>query len=340
VDNNSEYGRLYSEIVNGFSNQLLNGNNIYFKHPTIAEHFSYHSNYDLIILEGKRKGLLTEKEKIEEAIEGGWWSNDNESTIKFFKKTISNLIKTREKLLYPSQKDSITSQIKKNEAILLTYLKQRRDFVGYTLEEYVNNKFSEQLLIYFTYTDTNFKNKLFKTSEEYYNSSDYDLDKIKNLYYSYIDMFSQNKLKKIAACGFFQNLIYVSEDTNGLWGEAASKCTKFQIDLLIYGKIYKNIIKNMAENNKPIPQDIISDPDKLVEWVDNYQNDPTNKNNTKNHKSQGKNSVSSYVGATNEDLNKMGVKVEKLRGKSLLQLAEEKGGVIEKSDYLKARENS
>ena len=46
------------------------------------------------------------------------------------------------------------------------------------------------------------------------------------------------------------------------------------------------------------------------------------------------------VGATKEDLDKLGVKVEKLKGKSLLQLAQEKGGTLEKSDYFAARENS
>ena len=50
--------------------------------------------------------------------------------------------------------------------------------------------------------------------------------------------------------------------------------------------------------------------------------------------------VSSTVGATQDDLNKLGVKVEKLKGKSLLELANEKGGTLEKSDYFAARESS
>jgi hypothetical protein len=44
--------------------------------------------------------------------------------------------------------------------------------------------------------------------------------------------------------------------------------------------------------------------------------------------------------STKEDLNKLGIKVEKLQGKGLLQLAQEKGGTLEKSDYFAARENS
>lgn len=341
MDKSSEYGRIYSEISNGFTRLILNKDkDIYFKHPTIAQHYSHHSNYEIIIAEGKRKGLLTEEEKINEAINGGWWSKDNESSIKFFRKTISNLLKTREKLLYPSQKDLITAQIKKNEAVLLSYIKQRRELIGYTLEEYAGNKFSEELLISFAYKDEFFQNKFFESLDDYYDSTDEDIEKIKTLYFNYIEMFSQDKLKRVSVCGFFQNLVYLNEDAHGLWGLPASKCTKFQIDLLILGKIYKNVIKNMAEMNKPIPPEILGDPDKFVEWVDNQQNENDTKNISRVNKSQGKNSVSSYVGATNQDLNKMGVKVEKMRGKSLLELAEEKGGTLEKSDYFKARENN
>jgi len=49
--------------------------------------------------------------------------------------------------------------------------------------------------------------------------------------------------------------------------------------------------------------------------------------------------VSSFVGATKEDLKEMGVRVEKVKGgKSLLQLARENGGVMQKHEYLNARE--
>jgi hypothetical protein len=340
VDKNAEYGRIYSEICRGFSKENIEKSFIYFKHPTVAEHFSNYSYYDVFIDEGRKKGLQLEKEKIEEAIKGGWWTSEKESKINFLQKTVQNLFKTRDKLLYASQKVEIEKQIRQNESILITYNKERRDIVGYTLEEYANNKLTEELLIFFTYKNDKFAERLFSTREEYYNLSDGHVDKIKNAFDSYSQVFNHNKIKKIAACGFFQNLVYLNEDAYGFWGKPTTECTKYQIDLLLYGKMYKNIVKNHAENGKAVPDEVLNNPDKFVEWVDNQSKDSGLKSRNKKNK-EGSNLVSSAVGATQEDLDKLGVRVEKLKGnKSLLELAEEKGGTLEKSDYFKARENN
>jgi hypothetical protein len=340
VDKNSEYGKIYSEICKGFSTELVEKSLIYFKHPTIAEHFSNYSHYDIFIREGRKKGLQLEEEKIKEAIQGGWWSAETESKINFLKKTVFNLFKTRDKLLYPSQKAEIEKQIRQNESILITYNKERRDIVGYTLEDYANNKLTEELLIFFTYKNSDFTERLFVDRGEYYNLSDGYIENIKNAFDTYSQIFNPNNIKKIAACGFFQNLVYLNEDAYSFWGKPTTACTKYQIDVLLYGKMYKNIVKNYSENSKPVPEDVSNDPDKFVEWVDNQSKDPGIKPRSKKSKSDGSNMVSSAVGATKEDLDKLGVKVEKLKGKSLLELAEEKGGTLEKSDYFKARENN
>lgn len=338
MDKNSEYGRIYSEICRGFSVEFIDNFNIYFKHPTIAEHFSTYSNYDVFLSDGRKKGLLLEKEKIEEAINNGWWSSDNESKINFLRKTVQNLFKTRDKLLYQSQKQEIDKQIKQNEAILVTYTKERREIVGYTLEDYASSKLTEELLIYFTYKNPEFTERLFLNRGEYYDLTDDGVEKIKNAFESYSQIFNHENIKKIAACGFFQNLVYLNEDAYSFWGKPTVECTKYQVDVLLYGKMYKNMIRSYAENGKPVPDEILSDPEKFVNWTDNQSNTPQSK--SKKLKGDGNNLVSSHVGATKEDLDKLGVKVEKLRGKSLLELAEEKGGTLEKSDYFKARENN
>ena len=340
MDKNSEYGRIYSEICRGFSTELIEKSTVYFKHPTIAEHFSTYSNYDLFINDGRKKGLQTEKEKIEEAINGGWWTSEKESKINLLKKTVQNLFKTRDKLLYPSQKQEIEKQIKQNEAILVTYTKERREIVGYTLEDYANSKLTEELLIFFTYKNQDFTERLFTSRDEYYDLTEGHVEKIKNSFETYSQVFNHNNIRKVAACGFFQNLVYLNEDAHSFWGSPATQCTKYQIDVLLYGKMYKNMIRGYAENNKPVPDEVLSDPDKFIEWVDNQSNDKGVGSRTKKSKSGSSNMVSSTVGATKEDLNKLGVKIEKLKGKSLLEMAEESGGVLEKSEYFKARENS
>jgi hypothetical protein len=340
VDANSEYGRIYNEVCKGFSiKQTSTHNKIYFKHPTISEHFSIYGTNQVFLDEGKKKGLQSEKEKIEEAINGGWWSEEKEFNINFLKKTIRNLIKTKEKLLYPSQKNQIDKQIKQNEAIFITYSKERKEIVGYTLEDYANSKLTEELLISFTYKNDNFLERLFLSREDYYNLTEEEVGGIKTAFDQYTQIFNYNNLRKTAICGFFQNLVYLNDDAFSFWGAPVVKCSKYQIDVLLYGKMYKNMIKNHAENGKPIPDDILSDPNKFIDWIDN-QSSNTNFQSKNNKKSNSSNFISNPVGATKEDLDKLGVKVEKLKGKSLLQLAEEKGGVLEKNDYLSARENN
>jgi hypothetical protein len=341
VDKNSEYGRIYSEICNGFSTDIIENSTVYFKHPTIAEHFSTYSSYDIFIKEGRKKGLQTDKEKIEEAINGKWWASEKEFRIIFLKKTIQNLFKTRDKLLYPSQKIEIEKQIKQNEAILITYTKERREIVGYTLEDYANSKLTEELLIFFTFKNKDFTERLFSSRDEYYSLTDGHVEKIKNSFETYSQVFNNDNIRKIAACGFFRNLVYLNEDAYGFWGKPTTECSKYQIDVLLYGKMYKNMVRNYAENGKPVPEEILSDSDKFVEWIDNQSREPGVKSHNKKSRAGSSNMVSSTVGATKEDLNKLGVRIEKLKGnKSLLELAEEKGGTLEKSDYFKARENS
>lgn len=337
MDKNSEYGRIYSEICRGYSVGDSENGPIYFKHPTVAEHFSTYANYDTFLSDGRKRGLLSEKEQINEAIRGGWWNSEVESKIDLLQKTVHNLYKTRDKLLYKSQKEDIEKQIKRNEAILLTYTKERREIVGYTLEGYAQQKLTEELLIYFIYKNSDFSERLFPTREEYYNLTDGSVETIKNAFDRYSEIFKMENLKLVAAAGFFQNLVYLNDDAYSFWGEAPVKCSKFKIDVLLYGKMYKNVIRNHAENGKPIADEIIGDPEKFVGWISN-QSGGTNSGSSGKAKSDGKNAVSSYVGATKQDLDHLGVKVEKIGGKSLLELAREKGGKLEKSDYLKARE--
>lgn len=340
MDKNSFYGKIYSEICNGFSIGRISSNKLfYFKHPSLAEHFSLYNNYELNKKIAEKKGVLCEEDKIKEAIDNDWWSYENESKINLLKKTIKNLYITQEKLLYPSQKEGLDKQIRQNKNILISFEKDRKELIGYTAEEYAENKFLDDLLISLVYKDKNLCEPLFKNEDEFYSLSDKECAKIKNIFNQYTNSFSQNVLKKIAASGFFQNLVYLNSEPYSFWGKAVYQCSKYQIDLLVYGKMYRNTIDAYHKNDKPIPQEAMEDPDKFVDWIENQQNQKETGKKRKSSDSKS-NMVSSYVGATNKDLQSMGVKVEKLRGKSLLELAEEKGGTLEKSDYLNAREKA
>lgn len=335
----SVYGRLYSEIAQGYSIDFFNKKNIYFKHSSINEHFNIYNNYDIFIEKARQRGILTEEEKIDEAIKNKWWDGNRESQYQMLKKTIENLFKTRDKLLYLSQKQELDLQIAKTEAIYLTYLKQRKEIIGYTIEQYANDKFFDELIFNLSYKDEILEKRFFEDIDEYYDLIEEDTDELRKKFTKKSNNFTTDNIKLIAASGFFQNLVYVTTEPLDFWGKPIAKCSKYQIDLLVYGKMFRKFIEGYSQSGKSVPEYILSDPEKLVQWIDNQSSSKTS-TKIKSKKSNSDNAVSSFVGATQEDLNNLGVNVEKIGGKSLLQLAREKGGTLEKSDYLHVRENS
>jgi hypothetical protein len=339
VDNASEYGRIYGEIVRSYSEKVINGKTYYFKHPSQAEHFDIYSRYESICEDAKLRGLETEEDKVKDAIKGKWWSADKESQISILRKTITNLNKTRDKLLFVSQKQGIEQQIIRNERLLITYLKERRDVIGYTVEQYANDKFYDETIIKLTYKNKDLTERVFVDDNEYYYLTEDIVEQIRKGFNGHIATLNTENIKLVAANTFFQNLIYISDtNPNDFWGKPAVHCTKYQIDLLIYGKMIKNLIKNAAENGNAVNDDTVNDAKKLVAWVDS-QNGVGSSARSTTSAPTGKTAVSSYVGATKEDLKQLGVKIEKIGGKSLLEMARENGGTLEKSQYLNAREN-
>jgi hypothetical protein len=339
VDKNFEYGRIYNEIAKGFSEEKINKKTFYFKHPNFSEYFGIYNNYDVILKDVQRQGLPTEEDKIKEAIEEGWWSKEKEMEMQGLKKTVENLIKTKSKLVLPSQREGIDKQIRRTQGILMTFAKERNEIVSFTAEDYTSKRFLDETVIALTFKNRELTEYAF-TQEDYYNLSDGFSDKIKGAFNKYSNVFGALSLKHVAASGFFQNLVYLNEDAYSFWGKPTVLCTKYQIDLLVYGKMYKNLIRNYAENGKPVPDDVVSDAEKFVLWVENQTPDKKGSPIKSRKKTGGNNMVSSTVGATPEDLKKMGTQIDKLKGgKTLLQMAQEAGGTLEKEQYLKAREN-
>jgi hypothetical protein len=338
VDNKSSlnYEELFHEILSGYTSYKIDNFYIYFKHPSISENFNINTKYKGLLEEAKQKGLPTEEEKIQEAIKGGWWTSKKESEIKILRKSRSNLEKTKLSMQLPTEKIAINKQIKKVDSILITLIKERNEITNYTAEDYANNRFVDELIIFYSYKDSSLTNKFFVNFNEYYDIDENFFEKIKKTFNIFQNKINDIHIKLLAATGFFQNLVYLTDNPETFWGKKLLDCTKHQTDLLIYGKLYRNTIKSYAENGSPVPDNVLEDPEKFLSWLEDQ-----NRMNQKaaNKKSKSKNAVSSFVGATPEDLEKMGVKVEKFKGKTLLDLARERGGTLEKHDYLKVRES-
>ena len=338
VDSKSSlnYEELFHEILSGYTLYKIDNSEVYFKHPNLNESFYINSKYKHLLEEGRQKGLPTEEEKIKEAVDGGWWSTKKETEIKILQRSRANLKKTKSSVKLPAEKTAISKQIKRVDSILITLIKERNEILNYTAEDYANNRFVDELIMFYTYKDSPLKEKFFYTFSEYYDINEDFFEKIKKTFHVFQNKIDEHKIKLLAASGFFQNLVFLTDNVKIFWGKNLLECTKYQTDVLLYGKLYRNTIKSYAESGSPVPENVLEDPEKFLAWLEE-QNQSHKKAMSKKFKS--KNAVSSFVGATPEDLEKMGVKVEKFKGKTLLDLAKEKGGTLEKHDYLKVRES-
>lgn len=338
-----EYNRVYAEIARAYSETVIDGTRYYFKHPTQVENFDIYDRYNVICEFAKTKGLYTEDQKVETAIAGGWWTREKENQISSIKNIVKNLRITKEKLLFPSQKKDIDRQIERNQMILLSYERERREAVGYTVEQYAGERFQDEIIIKLTYKNKELTERVFGNEDEYYYLSDDIVGDVRKGFETHTSVLSQQNVKLIAANGFFQNLLFIADtDPISFWGRPAINCSKYQIDLLIYGKMIKNLIKYRGEAGDPISEEVMNDPEKMVAVIDagSESSSPSSSANSRNDSAstgEGTNKVTSFVGATSEDLKQMGVKVEKIGGKSLLELAKENGGKLDKADYLSAR---
>ena len=335
----TQYGRIYSEIAKGYSEVIIDNNTYYFKHPSQVESFEIFDRYKVIFDYAKSKGLYSEQENIDIAIKGGWWTSANEERINALKNLIISLKQTKERLIFPSQKAEIQKQILRNERILLSYAKERKDAIGFTAENYAGERFHDESIIKLTYKNKELTERVFHDDNEYYYLSDGLVEKIRGAFFEYSAVLNTDKIKIVAATGFLQNLLYISSDNSvSFWGKPIITCTKYQIDLLMYGKIIKNLIKYKAESGESISEEILNDPEKLSLLLDGNSNTQSQSSAVSSQSSEsGTNKVTSFVGATSEDLKQMGVKVEKIGGKSLLEMVKERGGKMNKQDYLDAR---
>lgn len=331
-----EYGRIFSDISQGYSELIIDGQEYFFKHPNQTENFAIYDRYSIILEFARTKGIETEEEAIVTAIKGGWWDNNKELHISSLRNLIASLKQTKERLLYPSQKEDIEKQIVRNEKILISYLKDRRDAIGYTAEQYAGDRFQDETIIKLTYKNRELTHRLFQNENDYYYLSDDLVDKIRKGFQSHSQLLNLESVKRVSACGFFQNLLFIT-DANPiyLWGRSAIDCSKYQVDVLVYGKIIKNLIKYRIESGEPLSDEIINSPEKLVEISESRDAGVQKQEPQSSMSSDSK--VTTFVGATKEDLKKMGVQVQKIGGKSLLDIVKEKGGKLDKADYLSAR---
>jgi hypothetical protein len=171
--------------------------------------------------------------------------------------------------------------------------------------------------------------KLF-SPEEFEELEEAKMIELIGLYNKSTNKFKSKALRLVSVSGFYTNLFYLCENNAYVfYGKPLVHLTFYQVELFGYGRYYKSMVEN--SDNKP-PEEISRNPQKLVEW---FESSKSAKETLDKSQASGKEgSAMSLVGASKEDLKRLGLDNPN-ETINLAKKAAEKGGRLSMDDLMK-----
>ena len=322
----TKYKIALGEILRGYSvisTKQFKG--IHVKHFSLLESIEIEEKYEENFQKAVEKGLPTIEERVKTNIEQEWWTDKKEKEFTKIPIEIGELRAAKSKFFLKRDIEKLANDIKQKEIRLLELETERNELIGYTAETFAGKKTNE-FFIYFALRKGDNKTPFF-TYEEYDELEESILNDLVKAYNQHTLKFSQEEMKKIAICNSHMHMIYLcGEDLYSFYGKGVTELTLRQTDLYGLGRYFKNIIQ---EAKGKISDDVLEDPERLVEYVDG-QKATENLDTKKSEESSGM----AIVGATKEDLKKLGLDKEG-NVDSFSQAATEKGGSLTFEEILK-----
>lgn len=320
---------IFSDVIRGLS---------VIEAPVFGEMYVKHfnnfdsSNVDDFYCKYKEKatkeGLLNEKDKLEILAKENLWSVKKDSEIEDLKKYVKNLSITKSKLFLKSEIDRMVPQIKESQEKLDALQLERSEVVGVTVETYSTKKANEHYISLSLFKDRALSEKYFN-DEEFEELSGQDLSTIIEAYNKYMVFFSAEFLKKVAVSNFFLNFYYLCEDNPyTFYGKPVVQLTYYQIELFGYGRYFRQILSD--PKSRP-PEEMMDSPDEIIEWYETTKNAKKVVDRSKLEGTGG----SSIVGATKDDLKRLGIVDQHSDSISLAKEAAKKGGSLSMKDIMK-----
>ena len=322
-----EYLKLiFSEIIEGYSFvpsklfgdlKIKHINNFDAAKTDIKNHYYFEKAVS--------QGLEKREDKIDYLIKEKLWDPEKDKQAKRLEDMLKGMRKTKSKLFLQTQIDSINKDIEENELQLSTILAEKETIIGFTAEEYAQRRINEYYM-YISILDEN-GNRLFK-EDEFQELDEEQVAEIMTVYSKNNEKFKAEVLKKIALADFFTNIFYLCDDNVfNFYGKPVINLTFYQIEIYSYGRYFKSLIQNSEDK---IPDHIVEDPDKLIEWAQSSKNvkEVLEKNSGEEA------GASSIMGATKQDLAKAGVNQDQ-DVIDLSKKAEEQGGRLSMDDLMK-----
>ena len=318
---------VFSEIVEGYSltrSELFGDLKI--KHINNYDSAKTDIKNNYYFEKAVSQGLPKREEKLEYLIKEKIWDPEKDKEADRLKEMLKGMNRTKSKLFLQAQIDAIKKDIVDNEIKLSNILAEKESVIGFTAEEYANRRINEYYM-HISILDEEGK-QLFGENE--FDELEQDqVNDIMRVYEKNNRKFKAEILKKISLADFFTNIFYLCEDNVfNFYGKPVIDLTFYQIEIYSYGRYFKSIIQNSEEK---IPDHIVEDPDKLIEWAESSKNV---KEVLEKSSGDAESGASSIMGATKQDLAKAGID-ENQDVIDLSQKAQEKGGRLTMEDMMK-----
>lgn len=285
--------KLYRDIVLGFSAYRYAGRPIFIKHLSEIDNAEFEFDRSNLTREAREKGMPSREEKKILLIQEGIWSEEKEIYIETLKKEISDLELSGKNYIIKRQILQNKEKIRKAKTKLNEALKEKDEFFGFCLEDFVEKKMNERFIFNSFFKDKHLKEKAF-TEDEFDTLPEIEIGRLVAVLNEFFIDFGHNQIKRISATPFYMSIFSLSDDNPFyFFGKPVSQLTILQINLFSQGRYFKSLVQAHNEKISP-PVDVTEDPDKMIEWYESASSSPTTK-------ADGV----SYIGATKEELEKM-----------------------------------
>mgnify|MGYP003657155835 FL=1 len=306
---NKDFGKIKIKHFNNFDSAELDIKNRYF--------------YE----KARDQGLPTREQKIEYLLKEDIWDDKKNKEILNLKTMIAGLKNSKSKVFLQAHIDDINRQLEENQLKLAHLEIQKEELIGFCAENYAQRRINEHYMQKAILKD----NGEFLLSDEDF--EDLQQDELMGLISTYnknTRKFESPNLKKISLSGFFTNLFYLCENNAyTFFGKPLVELTFYQVELFGYARYYKSL---MESSESKVPDEVRQDPEKIVEWFESSKNAKEVMDKSQTAGKEG--SATSLVGATKQDLKRLGLDNPN-ETISLAKKAAEKGGSLTMQDMMK-----
>ncbi len=241
------------------------------------------------------------KDQEEYILKEGYWTKKEEDEIKNNKDTLISFEMSYRKEHLKSRRIAWLKELKDIRTRIKELENKKSTLLGNTAESYAVKKSNEYHIKKSLFNDKNLTILAFD-DEKFEEFDEKEIEQLVFIYSAYSERFESDNLKKLALSSFFLNLFSLSsDDPRGFYGKPVAYLTFYQSELFSLGRYFKSIL---AEYGQSLTSDLLSDPDKLIEYIEIHRNYKELQEGSEEMEAGG------IVGATKEDLEYLGIKTE------------------------------